>query len=143
VAKSAAAASRPDASKLAMQQGLDVLGGYMSPVHKGYGKKGLLENDARIELCEKAVETSDWIMVDCWEASQPQHSTTLPVLQSIRHRLADKLGMSLVRLFYHACVCKDTGYRHHLVDLDSDALDDMCLLLHKLNTFHNIFLFKY
>jgi nicotinamide mononucleotide adenylyltransferase len=73
-----------------------VLGGYLSPVHIGYGKKGLLDNEARVELCEKAAETSDWIMVDPWEALQPGHSTTLPVLESIQHRLAAHMELSLV-----------------------------------------------
>jgi nicotinamide mononucleotide adenylyltransferase len=45
-----------------------VVGGYLSPVSDGYGKKGLIAAAHRRKICEIAVETSDWIMVDPWES---------------------------------------------------------------------------
>jgi nicotinic acid mononucleotide adenylyltransferase len=56
-----------------VQQGHVVLGGYVSPSHDSYvstkhdGLDPLLD-EHRIRLCHEAVATSEWIMVDPWEA---------------------------------------------------------------------------
>lgn len=76
-----------------MQKGFDVLGGYLSPVHVGYGKPGLAPNDQRLEMARAAVANSDWIMVDDWETSQSSYTRTLPVLRSMRARLWSALGV--------------------------------------------------
>ncbi|MBA0825716.1 hypothetical protein Goarm_010637 [Gossypium armourianum] len=39
----------------------------MSPVNDAYKKKGLIAADHRIELCNLACKSSDFIMVDPWE----------------------------------------------------------------------------
>lgn len=70
----------------------------MSPVHMGYGKAGLLPNKMRQALCECAVSRSGWVMVDTWESSQPGHTTTLPVLRSVRKRLQHTLASEEVRV---------------------------------------------
>lgn len=46
-----------------MQEGYDVLGGYMSPVHDSYTKKGLAPAQHRTAMCQLAAETSPIIMV--------------------------------------------------------------------------------
>jgi len=63
-------------------EGHTVLGGYFSPVSDGYGKKGLLPSTMRLEMCNMAVESSDWLMVDGWEASFPTWTLTY---QSLEH----------------------------------------------------------
>jgi len=60
--------------------GYEVLGGYVSPVSDGYGKKGLQPADHRKEMCKLAVTSSDWIMVDDWEVSFSNWTTTIQVL---------------------------------------------------------------
>jgi len=47
-----------------------VVGGYLSPVHEGYGKKSLAPTNHRLAMASLAVEDSDWLMVDPWEASR-------------------------------------------------------------------------
>jgi nicotinamide mononucleotide adenylyltransferase len=84
------------ATNFAVQKGYDVLGGYISPVHIGYGKAGLAPNQQRLEMAQAAVENSDWIMVDDWETRQPSYTRTLPVLHSMRHRLHAALGVQQV-----------------------------------------------
>jgi len=61
--------------------GHEVLGGYVSPVSSGYGKKGLLSNEARLEMCKLAVDSSDWLSVDSWETTFPTWTRTYEVLQ--------------------------------------------------------------
>jgi nicotinic acid mononucleotide adenylyltransferase len=56
-----------------IEQGHTVLGGYLSPSHDSYvstkydGGAGLLDAH-RLRLCHEAVATSEWLMVDPWEA---------------------------------------------------------------------------
>lgn len=59
---------------------MKVIGGYLSPVHDGYNKNGLINSKHRLEMCRLAVDTSDWIMVDDWECQQLEYSTTRKVL---------------------------------------------------------------
>lgn len=52
--------------------GVNVLGGYLSPSHDGYVSTKYAGSAAqniahRIRLCEEAVSSSDWLMVDPWE----------------------------------------------------------------------------
>lgn len=94
-----------------MQRGFRVLGGYMSPVHIGYGKAGLLPNESRLALCQQAVSTSDWIMVDAWETMQQGHSTTLPVLRSVRERVRHCMAPQQVRLGLKSSLSKTRGKR--------------------------------
>lgn len=70
----------------------------MSPVHTAYGKAGLLPNKMRQALSGCAVSRSGWVMVDTWESSQPGHTTTLPVLRSVRERLQHTLSSEEVRV---------------------------------------------
>jgi len=55
-------------------RGDNVLGGYLSPSHQSYVNvkcgTDTLSPEERIELCEKAVSTNNWLMVDNWEALQ-------------------------------------------------------------------------
>ncbi|ORX97571.1 Nucleotidylyl transferase [Basidiobolus meristosporus CBS 931.73] len=59
----------------------ELIGGYFSPVNDNYGKDGLVPAIHRVRMCERAVETtSDWLMVDPWEALNPSFQRTAVVL---------------------------------------------------------------
>lgn len=72
-----------------IKEGYDVLGGYMSPVHDAYNKKGLAPAHHRVAMCQLAVDTSPLIMVDSWEASQEQYQFSLHVLQHLERDVND------------------------------------------------------
>ncbi|XP_052207373.1 nicotinamide/nicotinic acid mononucleotide adenylyltransferase [Diospyros lotus] len=69
--------------------GFCVIGGYMSPVNDAYKKKGLIPAKHRIEMCRLACRSSEFIMVDPWEASQDTFQRTLTVLCRIRTSLSE------------------------------------------------------
>ncbi|XP_058210808.1 nicotinamide/nicotinic acid mononucleotide adenylyltransferase-like isoform X4 [Rhododendron vialii] len=75
-----------DALKL---EGFDVIGGYMSPVNDAYKKRGLISAKHRIELCHRACRSSEFIMVDPWEANQNTFQRTLTVLCRIKSSLVE------------------------------------------------------
>lgn len=64
-----------------------VAGGYFSPVNDAYEKKGLALAEHRINMCELAVQTSDWLMVDPFEARQTAYLPTAKVLDHFNHEL--------------------------------------------------------
>ncbi|KAL0321555.1 UNVERIFIED_CONTAM: Nicotinamide/nicotinic acid mononucleotide adenylyltransferase [Sesamum calycinum] len=68
-------------------QGLCVIGGYMSPVNDSYKKKGLIHGEHRIAMCNLACQSSDFVMVDPWEASQSTYQRTLTVLSRVKTSL--------------------------------------------------------
>lgn len=43
-------------------------------------------------MCELASEASNWLMVDPWEAIQPQYMPTAQVLDHFEHEINDVLG---------------------------------------------------
>ncbi|KAK9807240.1 hypothetical protein WJX73_001226 [Symbiochloris irregularis] len=73
------------------QDGFDVLGGYMSPVNDAYGKAGLASAQHRVNMCQLASADSPLVMVDGWEAAQPQYQNSLFVLRHVTVRLQDSL----------------------------------------------------
>ncbi|PSR85403.1 Nicotinamide/nicotinic acid mononucleotide adenylyltransferase [Actinidia chinensis var. chinensis] len=70
-------------------EGLCVIGGYMSPVNDAYKKKGLISAKHRIEMCQLACRSSEFIMVDSWEANQETFQRTLTVLCRIKSSLGE------------------------------------------------------
>uniref|UniRef100_A0A0A0L7G0 Cytidyltransferase-like domain-containing protein n=1 Tax=Cucumis sativus TaxID=3659 RepID=A0A0A0L7G0_CUCSA len=70
-------------------EGLCVIGGYMSPVNDAYKKKGLISSEHRIKLCNLACQSSEYVMVDPWEASQNTYQRTLTVLSRVKTSLCD------------------------------------------------------
>ncbi|KAI1074175.1 Nucleotidylyl transferase [Whalleya microplaca] len=71
----------------------EVVGGYLSPVSDAYKKAGLASSDHRVRMCELAVEeTSSWLMVDPWEAIQPDYMPTAKVLDHFEHEINQVLG---------------------------------------------------
>ncbi|MFS7922215.1 putative nucleotidyltransferase [Helianthus anomalus] len=70
-------------------KGFHVVGGYMSPVNDAYKKKGLLPAEHRISMCQLACNTSEFVMVDTWEAKQSSFQRSLTVLSRIRSFFSD------------------------------------------------------
>ncbi|PWW75173.1 Nucleotidylyl transferase [Tuber magnatum] len=71
----------------------EVVGGYLSPVSDRYNKAGLASAAHRVRMCELACdETSDWLMVDPWEAGQPEYQPTAVVLDHISYEINHNLG---------------------------------------------------
>ncbi|KAL6508312.1 hypothetical protein OROHE_021854 [Orobanche hederae] len=68
-------------------KGFCVIGGYMSPVNDSYRKKGLIQAAHRIAMCYLACKSSDFVMLDPWEASQSTYQRTLTVLSRVRNSL--------------------------------------------------------
>ncbi|GAA5881742.1 hypothetical protein JCM16303_006435 [Sporobolomyces ruberrimus] len=65
-----------------------VVGGYLSPVNDAYAKLGLASAVHRVNMCTAAVnDTSDWLMLDPWEARQPTYTPTAQVLDHFNHEL--------------------------------------------------------
>lgn len=66
----------------------EIIGGYYSPVSDKYQKPGLAPSVHRVRMCELAVDqTSNWLMVDPWEASQPEYQRTAVVLEHFDQEL--------------------------------------------------------
>jgi len=80
--------------------GYEVLGGYFSPVSDAYGKGGLVSAKHRIKMVQLAVESSDWIMVDEWEARRPQWERTVLVLEHIREELNKNVTGKPIRVVF-------------------------------------------
>lgn len=70
-------------------KGYNVVGGYMSPVNDAYRKKGLIPSEHRITMCQLACKSSDFVMVDSWEAKQTSFQRSLTVLSRIRSFFCD------------------------------------------------------
>merc|ERR1712038_2063257 len=67
-----------------------VIGGIISPVSDGYGKKELLPAKHRCAMVEHALQSNDWIRLDSWESEQPTWSETEKILRHHRTILDDK-----------------------------------------------------
>ncbi|RDW75185.1 putative nicotinamide mononucleotide adenylyltransferase [Coleophoma cylindrospora] len=71
----------------------EILGGYLSPVSDAYKKAGLASAVHRLRMCELAVDqTSNWLMVDPWEAIQSDYQPTALVLDHFEHEINEVLG---------------------------------------------------
>ncbi|GLT83691.1 hypothetical protein SLE2022_019650 [Rubroshorea leprosula] len=71
-------------------EGYCVIGGYMSPVNDAYKKKGLVSAEHRILMSNLACKSSEFIMVDEWEAKQSTYQRTLTVLSRVKSFLTDR-----------------------------------------------------
>ncbi|KAK2745091.1 hypothetical protein FQN57_003998 [Myotisia sp. PD_48] len=71
----------------------ELIGGYLSPVSEAYRKAGLASAAHRIAMCQLAVDkTSDWLMVDPWEALQKEYIPTAKVLDHFDHIINQSRG---------------------------------------------------
>jgi len=70
----------------------EIMAGYLSPVSDMYKKQGLLSALHRVNMCTLATEnTSNWLMVDPWEAFQSYQRTAI-VLDHFDHTINTILG---------------------------------------------------
>ncbi|KAH9925924.1 Nucleotidylyl transferase [Epithele typhae] len=70
----------------------EIVGGYLSPVSDQYKKPGLISAFHRVNMCSLAAEqTSQWLMVDPWEAVQDYQRTAV-VLDHVEHEINTVLG---------------------------------------------------
>ncbi|KAK4529150.1 hypothetical protein CCYA_CCYA01G0007 [Cyanidiococcus yangmingshanensis] len=78
--------------------------GFLSPVHDAYGKPGLVAATHRLQMCSLAVQNSDWLYVDAWEAQQAAYTPTFRVVQRLRERLeAERRPDDPELSFYFVC----------------------------------------
>ncbi|KAI1979262.1 Nicotinamide/nicotinic acid mononucleotide adenylyltransferase 1 [Ophidiomyces ophidiicola] len=71
----------------------ELIGGYLSPVSDAYRKAGLASARHRITMCQLGVDkTSNWLMVDPWEALQKQYSPTAKVLDHFDYEINIRRG---------------------------------------------------
>ncbi|TIB06253.1 hypothetical protein E3P96_00627 [Wallemia ichthyophaga] len=76
----------------------EILGGYYSPVSDAYKKSGLAAAQHRVMMCHLGVEcTSDWLMVDPWEANKKEFTRTAHVLDHFDQEIneCDEYGVKL------------------------------------------------
>eukprot|EP00891_Asterochloris_glomerata_P001263 jgi/Astpho2/1263/fgenesh1_pm.00023_%23_12_t len=69
------------ATQALRERGILVVGGYMSPVNDAYIKPELLPAAHRLQMCRAAASTHPRLMVDPWEAAQPEAQRSLLVLR--------------------------------------------------------------
>ncbi|WCJ30284.1 Nicotinamide/nicotinic acid mononucleotide adenylyltransferase [Euphorbia peplus] len=79
-------------------EGYCVAAAYMSPVSDAYNKQGLISGVYRLRMCNLACESSDFVMVDPWEANQSAYQRTLTVLKRIESCFIDGTKISKGRL---------------------------------------------
>jgi len=77
---------------------LQVVGGFISPVHPSYGKKGLAAPEHRVEMVKRALETSDWIACDEWEVKQNEWTRTRLSLDRMYQELNKDRGGQEVKV---------------------------------------------
>ncbi|CAK7238935.1 MAG: Nicotinamide/nicotinic acid mononucleotide adenylyltransferase 1 [Sporothrix thermara] len=76
-----------------VEDNYEVVGIYLSPVSDAYKKSNLAAAHHRIRMCQLAVQdTSNCVMVDPWEATQPRYVPTAQVLDHFRHEINKNLG---------------------------------------------------
>ncbi|XP_050314664.1 nicotinamide/nicotinic acid mononucleotide adenylyltransferase 3 isoform X2 [Anthonomus grandis grandis] len=59
----------------------EVIGGIISPVHDGYGKKELVSSTHRVNMIRTALHGNDWVKLSDWEVKQECWTTTRQILQ--------------------------------------------------------------
>lgn len=81
---------------------MEVIGGIISPVHDGYGKKGLISQSHRLALLRLATETSSWIRISEWETQQEGWTKTRQTLKYhqnyINSIIRDLNGLNMANL---------------------------------------------
>ncbi|KAL4782442.1 hypothetical protein BJX76DRAFT_332578 [Aspergillus varians] len=65
----------------------EIIGGYLSPVSDAYRKAGLASANHRVSMCQRAVEASDYLMVDTWEPMHKDYQPTAIVLDHFDYEI--------------------------------------------------------
>lgn len=77
-----------------------MLAGYISPVHDGYKKPGLLPAAVRLDMLRFAVEDSGWVTVDDWECRQPDPSASYKVVEHVKSLLSANADMADAKILF-------------------------------------------
>ncbi len=72
---------------------IQIIGGFISPVHDAYGKKDLARAEHRVEMVKMALETSDWINLDEWEVRQQGWTRTRECIDRMYSELNRENGV--------------------------------------------------
>ena len=70
---------------------VEVVGGFVCPVHPAYGKKGLASAEDRVEMVRRSLASSDWINTEDWETKQNEWTRTRLSLDRMQAEI-DKLS---------------------------------------------------
>lgn len=82
-----------DDARTSQSSSFEVVGGYLSLVNDEYKKPGLATSVHRYNMCRLACDrTSDWLMVDPYEARSKTYVPTAPVLDHFDEELNGKRG---------------------------------------------------
>ncbi|EFA82779.1 nicotinamide-nucleotide adenylyltransferase [Heterostelium album PN500] len=73
--------------------GMEVLGGYLSPVGDAYKKATLIPMKYRCEMLSLALESSEWLNIDTWEARRPEFTPTRQVMDYIHRAVNEHLQL--------------------------------------------------
>lgn len=65
----------------------EVIGGIISPVHDGYGKKELEAATHRLNMIKLALQGNDWVKLSDWESKQETWTRTRQILQYHQNHL--------------------------------------------------------
>eukprot|EP01133_Synstelium_polycarpum_P014800 gene14800-17499_t len=106
-------------------QGDNVIGGYMSPVGDAYKKATLIPAAHRIEMCKRALDSSEWLMMDTWESSNTTFTPTRQVLAHVEssiRELGDHHADVQVRLICGADLLSSFNVPKLWADDDMDAI---------------------
>eukprot|EP00747_Dinoflagellata_sp_TGD_P112877 gnl/TRDRNA2_/TRDRNA2_171579_c0_seq1.p1 gnl/TRDRNA2_/TRDRNA2_171579_c0~~gnl/TRDRNA2_/TRDRNA2_171579_c0_seq1.p1 ORF type:complete len:472 (+),score=55.75 gnl/TRDRNA2_/TRDRNA2_171579_c0_seq1:127-1416(+) len=76
-----------DARDSLERSGIHVAGGFLSPVHKAYGKPSLIEMYHRVNMVSEALKDSEWLSVDTWECCQNSWTATERVISRFQDEL--------------------------------------------------------
>ena len=74
---------------------IQIVGGYMSPVHEAYGKASLFNPDFtshRVQMVKAATTSSDWINCDEWEIKQKEWTRTKIAMDRMAQELNKFFG---------------------------------------------------
>mmetsp|Transcript_56375 Transcript_56375/g.115314 ORF Transcript_56375/g.115314 Transcript_56375/m.115314 type:complete len:254 (+) Transcript_56375:121-882(+) len=66
---------------------VEIIGGFVSPVHPGYGKSSLVAPEDRLDMCRASLQSSEWVLCDDWETKQNAWTRTRLVLDRYRMEL--------------------------------------------------------
>jgi nicotinamide mononucleotide adenylyltransferase len=83
---------------------IQIVGGFISPVHDAYGKKDLAQAEHRIEMVKRALETSDWINLDDWEVRQHGWTRTRECMDRMYSELNKQTGVFHIEVPINFCV---------------------------------------
>ncbi|XP_057992663.1 nicotinamide/nicotinic acid mononucleotide adenylyltransferase isoform X1 [Hevea brasiliensis] len=105
-------------------EGYHVVAAYMSPVSDAYKKQSLISGEHRLRMCNLASESSDFIMVDPWEANQSTYQRTLTILKRIESYFIDNKRL----ISRGSCLFVVLIYSNHLAYLDFGLLSRFYVL---------------